>query len=700
LNEMKVLKSLLLSCLVFCLSWASLQAQTPYCKNLGFELGDFTNWTGHTWRYSVLVPSINTNQTEGIVSRRQTIMSDTSAYDANTGFALRKIPPGYMYSARLGDEIIHTDGNPRCWEQSLRYTMKIDSANALLIIKFALVLQFIIEHPEINEPRFRFTLYDSLNNILPDCSNYDVYSTNKTVKGFKTFKPAGDDVPVVWRDWTTVGADLSKYMGQTITVEFMAADCTEKYHYGYAYFVAECHPLDIKVKFCGADTVASMTAPPGFEKYKWTNNSGTTIDTVRAIEVHVPVENSLYTCSMTSATGCVVSVRTSITKYFPKADFSSLVIDCESNTVQLNNLSTKTNGTLLYNWDFGEGSTSNMENPLYTFKTTGTHKVTLILSNPPSGCRDSLTKTIESTSQPLVGIKGDSTYCYGIKTYLRAYGAEAYTWSNGSKADSIEVGSSGGTFWVLGRSGNGCISDTIYKTITAKPDWQFLSQGDTAICGTGSVKLSASGAVSYLWNNGNTSASIVTSSPGTYSVTGTNANGCKKSAIFNIAQYPLPAVDFSMSPDVLDSKHNILNCTIPPENGVHYSWTMGDGLSETGSPVQHGYNISDNISQYKVTLTATTKNNCIDSSFKFIEVVLFIPSVFSPNGDGINDVFMAGFELEIIDRNGLRMYKGKDGWDGMYNGKPADPDTYFYLIYYTDNQENISIRKGYLTLLR
>jgi hypothetical protein len=116
-------------------------------------------------------------------------MSDTTAYDENTGYALRKIPPGYLYSARLGDVIIGSDPNPRCWKQNLRYTMTIDSTNALLILKFALVLQYAINHPEIDEPRFRLTLYDNQGNILPDCSNYDVYSSNKYVKGFKTYLP-------------------------------------------------------------------------------------------------------------------------------------------------------------------------------------------------------------------------------------------------------------------------------------------------------------------------------------------------------------------------------------------------------------------------------------------------------------------------------------------------------------------------------
>jgi gliding motility-associated-like protein len=659
---------------------------------------------GYTWRNSIDEPQINTDPVPGIIYRRQTIMSDTSEYDANTGYALRKIPKGYKYCARLGDELMSGDGsgNPRarCWEQSLRYTMTIDSSNCLLILKFALVLQYAITHYEINEPRFKLTLYDSNGNILPDCSNYDVYASNKYVKGFKTYMPSGSNVPVEWRDWTTVGANLMKYIGQTITIEFMSADCREHWHYGYAYFVAGCQPLYIKVKYCATDTMARLIAPESFEKYRWTNSSGTLQDTLRILKVNVPDQKLTYTCTMTSATGCVVSLHSSIVKYIPHADFSSFMIDCHSNTVQLMNLSTTNRGSLSYDWHFDDGNTSNIKDPPYTFSTSGMHKVTLILNNPPSACIDTMTKDIESFSPPLVGITGDSTYCPGLTTYIKAYGAVDYTWSNGLKTDSVEIGAPGGTFWLLGRSSTGCVSDTIYKTIIEEPDWELIQQGDTSICGSGSVILSASGATSYSWDVGIKNDSIVVSAQGTYTVTGVNTRGCKKSATFNVTVYELPAVDFSFSPDVLDRKNNIIACTIPPQTGVNYAWIMGDGSYRSGSMFQHEYNISSTTLYYLIMVIATDKQNCTDSSFKYIDLSPFIPNVFTPDGDGINDVFMPGFELEIVDRNGMRIHKGNDGWDGRHNGQPANPDTYFYIIYYKDSKEKLHSRKGYVTLVR
>lgn len=628
-------------------------------------------------------------------------MSDTTAYDANTGYALRKVPSGYKYSARLGDEIISSDAlNSRCWEQSLRYSMTIDSSNALLILRFALVLQYIASHRQIDEPRFRLTLYDSHGNVIPDCSNYDVYATNKYVKGFKIYQPPGSSAPVMWRDWTTVGVNLMQYFGQTITIEFMSADCAETYHYGYAYFLAECHPMYITVKYCASDSVATLTAPEGFERYRWTNSSGTVLDTVQTLVLRTPQQRSTYSCTLTSATGCVVTLHSTVIKYIPKADFGSFMIDCFSNTVQLVSHSTTNAGSLAYNWIFDDGNTSNLRSPPYTFSTSGIHTTTLILNNPPSGCADTLTKGVESFSPPLVGITGDSTYCPGLSTWLKAYGAWDYTWSNRSKADSIEIRAPGGTFWLLGRSSTGCVSDTIYETVYEDPDWNFIAHGNPIICGSSNVTLSASGAVAYLWNNGIANDSIVALTHGTYTVAGENARGCKKSLIFNVTAHPLPAVNFSVSPDVIDSKHNIVHGTIPDESGTEYAWNMGDSSFESGSGIQHSYVVSNNILEYMITLIATTAYGCTDSSFKYVDVVPFVPNVFTPNGDGINDVFMEGFDLEIVDRNGSQIYKGFAGWDGRYNGQPADPDTYFYLIYYKDSKEKVHAIKGYLTLVR
>jgi hypothetical protein len=83
---MKKIKSALLYCFFSFLMPFSAHAQDVYCENLNFERGNFDNWVGYTWIYSDAVQGINTSPRAGIVSRRHAIMSDTTAYDANTGY--------------------------------------------------------------------------------------------------------------------------------------------------------------------------------------------------------------------------------------------------------------------------------------------------------------------------------------------------------------------------------------------------------------------------------------------------------------------------------------------------------------------------------------------------------------------------------------------------------------------------------------
>ena len=686
------------------LSWTTVDAQVHNCTNLSFELGNFTNWTGYNWVYSTEVPSANTSKVQVTLptARRQVIMTDTTAYDANTGNALRKIPPGYKYSARLGDAITSADlGNFRDWEQSLKYTMTIDSTNALLVMKFALVLQYASDHTALMEPRFKLTLLDEKGNTIPDCANYDVYSTNTTVKGFNSYTPAGAKDPIKWRDWTTVGANLLPYLGQTITLEFMAADCTGRFHYGYAYFVAECRPLNIVLSYCAGDSIAKLTAPVGFEKYYWKNSSGTVLDSTQILKVINPTEGAVYSCSMTSATSCTVTLQSTINRYLITNDFSSTMIDCKSNFVQFTNSSTTNRGTLAYNWDFGEGGTSTDKNPQYKFATSGMHQVTLKLANAPSSCTSTLTKTIESFSPPLVGIKGDSTYCPGESISLKAYGAFRYIWSTHSSADSVIIGSPGGKIWMLGYSSTGCVSDTIDRKVVEEPDWQFISNSDTTLCiGTSSV-LAVTGAVKYFWNTKETTNSITVKIPGTYSVTGNNARGCKKTIAVKVIEYPFPNSNFSFSPDQLDARHNTLTCKIPAQTDVQYTWDMGDGSSTGSGPTYlHTYTFSNSVLEYLVKLTAKSKYDCEISTSKTVDVVPFIPNVFSPNGDGINDIFVPALNLRVYDRYGLLLYTGTEGWNGAYNGRTVDPDTYFYIVTYTDKAQQVMTLKGAVTVVK
>jgi gliding motility-associated-like protein len=165
-------------------------------------------------------------------------------------------------------------------------------------------------------------------------------------------------------------------------------------------------------------------------------------------------------------------------------------------------------------------------------------------------------------------------------------------------------------------------------------------------------------------------------------------------------EYPFPKADFTISAPTVDSRHNQITCMVPNQNEVQYVWDMGDGSKETGPTIQHAYNVSNSLFEYAITLSATSKYDCVSSSSKTVEIIPFVPNVFSPNGDGVNDVFMPQIDLQIFDRYGKMLYNGTSGWDGIYQGRLVDPDTYFYLIHYKDRSQQLLTKKGSLTLLR
>lgn len=127
----------------------------------------------------------------------------------------------------------------------------------------------------------------------------------------------------------------------------------------------------------------------------------------------------------------------------------------------------------------------------------------------------------------------------------------------------------------------------------------------------------------------------------------------------------------------------------------------------------------ENTGRYKVRLIAVNTvgvNQCKDTAaakyINVIESLLEVPNVFTPNGDGKNDVFMVkGLSLEdfhgvILNRWGRKVYEWSDpqgGWDGRIHGKYANPGTYYYIITARGREKSNPpkyVKKGALMLIR
>lgn len=695
----------------------NLNAIEPYCTNLGFELKDFTNWRGYTW-----VDKQNgtyTNPVEGFVTNRHQIIT-TQGYDPILGGTkLKLIPDGFTASAKLGSTYLGNGG----LHQSLQYDIDVTESNALVIMHYAVLLldPFDASHEVIDEPRFKLTILDEQGNTIPDCANYDVYASNARVGGWQESpysSSGGRSYSIFWRDWTAVGINLTNYIGKKITIEFLSANCRRTGHFGYAYFTAECLPLYISVDYCTGNSYARLNAPSGFELYEWKNQKNEPIGTQQSLIVNNPSEGDTYSCSLISATGCEVSLTSTIYRYEPNAVFNNDLIDCNTlnNTIHFNINNPPTHGWLKYNWDFSDGTTSTEAEPDHLFESvSGWTPVTLTVENPPSSCKDTYTKNIEIFNPPYIKIVGDTTYCPGETVTLKGVGADHYNWKlNGqiyTNIDSITVGAPGGEVELTGFTSNNECSTTKYRTVIEEPYWPFTATPDTFFCKIGSVTLNADGAVSYLWTLANKPDSILSIKsnlsveiPGEYSVTGRNINGCEKTLRINVAEIDLPTTNFTVSPLIIDSHHNKISCSIVQESGVNYFWNFGDNddFIITGNNVTYYYQDLAAIGEKTVTLKAINAYSCENSDSLKIIVVPFFPNVFTPNNDNINDKFLRGINVKVIDRNGLIVFNGDEGWNGKFNntGNDLSPDTYFYFATYSDHNQQRVTRKGNVTLIR
>lgn len=326
---------------------------------------------------------------------RHTVCWDENATDPRTGDKLRIVPQGKKASVRLGN---WEDGNEA---EGITYTMTIDSASCILMLQYAVVLQDPNHDPD-EQPRFTIEICDENGQKIDPMCGYINFAADATREGWHTEGSGYDQV--TWKDWTTIGLNLSAYAGKTITVRLATFDCTLSAHYGYAYFALDCASATIESASCGADTHFSAEAPLGFA-YRWTTQDGTIVSTSRRLDV-TSSDSIEYTCRLTNLEeeACWFELKVLALPKFPVSDgvWSYTPVDCK-NRVTFKNKSyvqTRYGGEINNNynqnltgfkWDFGDGTESVQPTCTHDFPAAGgTYTVTLStwLAEETTDCMD------------------------------------------------------------------------------------------------------------------------------------------------------------------------------------------------------------------------------------------------------------------------------------------------------------------------
>ena len=647
-------------------SISEVRSQTG-CPNSGFEDGTFTGWTGGTGSCCPI-----TITTPGLVTGRHTITSGTGV-DPIAGVITVVAPNGGLHSARLGNSNVNSQA------EQLSYTMTVDASNALFVYKYAVVLQDP-QHPEADQPRFQIRMYDQ-NNLPIGCGIYNVTATSN-VPGFVTTFYDGEIL--LYKDWTTVGIDLTPFIGQQVTIEFLTGDCALSGHFGYAYIDYSCGPVEIVSDYCPGRDVTTLEAPPGFASYLWSTG-----DTTSSIVVGSPSTGQQISVTLTSVTGCTATLNTILTPSIVVADFS-VTDDC-MNAAQFADGSEVLAGPMLGNWywEFGDGTTSEDQDPGHVFPSPGSYQVQLIATNVV-GCPDTMVQQVTILAPPVVDLTfgipclGEPMALSDVSTLSATVAVRRWNFGDGSPTESAgnvsHVYGAVGTYDVLlfVQDANGCRDSLLVPvTVNAAP---FIDLGpDQALCPGEEVTIEANPAQAYLWNTQATNNSIVVSGNGTYWVDATDF-GCVTRDTVLVATTPLPGELGSL---VLGCLERPTTLTIPFAN-AHYQWDRGDTTQSISTGVSGDYAFTI------VDAHGCTYGDIATLVLDPLELDVVVPNVITPNGDGHNDKFKPLTEsllvwVSIVDRWGEEVFQANTLstlWDGRRNGGEVPDGTYFYDVRY------------------
>jgi gliding motility-associated-like protein len=452
----------------------------------------------------------------------------------------------------------------------------------------------------------------------------------------------------------------------------------------------------------------------------------------------------LITYRFTSSKGCFAETKGNIIVWpRPVADFTVANITCEKNAIVFTNKSVANAGTIVtWNWNFGDGSgvrsVNNGNAQSYTYSVYNTYNSSLdvVTSN---GCTSEV-KAIPVKVNPLPVVAFDmpkvclpeGKAVFPNKTDMPDGSGNllTYKWTYGDPRDptptlvkdGIHYFSALGSYNIrlVATSNNGCV-DSLTKILTdvfPQPKAGFRSV-DSVCLGKDIQYLDTSkGFVRPIefwnWDFGN-GATDTQKNPvyqhrasGTYTVSlwVKSSEGCiSDTASKQIIIHPYPKV--SAGPDlfVLDDGQKQIMATATG-SALVYKWTPPNYLSNTNilQPI-----VTMPQQDIVYTLSVTGRGACTTTDDVAITVLKLPkpPNTFTPNGDGINDLWdikyldqYPGCILEVYSTQGQLVFRSVgyvNKWDGTSNGRPLPFGTYYYVI---DPKSGRSKIAGYVTIIK
>lgn len=456
------------------------------------------------------------------------------------------------------------------------------------------------------------------------------------------------------------------------------------------------------------------------------------------------VGNHTLKYAFISNKGCSAEIeQTKSVWSLPEANYKIADVKCADQPILFQDISVANEGTInRWEWNFQDNSpidSTSGNNIVHRFAKSGVYNVQLQITTD-KGCR-SLPRSLPIKINPLPNVefelpkvclpdgkglfKDESTITDGTEdgfTYLWNFGDVNSGAQNFSmNKNPIHYYKGQGPFNVVLQvtSVNGCsaIDSAMLVDVFNRPKADFDATYETCPGNTLDFIDRSEGQgkpiAKWNWNFGDGRKASAQRPAHVYNKAGdynaslfvVNTEGCVSDTVYkSIKVYSPPVINAGPDLTVTEGRWQTINATALGDQ-LTYKWEPSLFLNND-TILNPKTNAIDNIS-YRLIVTG--KGGCITTDEVFINVLKLIqaPNTFTPNGDGINDVWeiknlvkYPNCAVEIYNPQGQLLFKSRGytkAWDGTYNGKPLPSGTYYYVI---DPKDGQTRKAGYVTILR
>ncbi len=383
-------------------------------------------------------------------------------------------------------------------------------------------------------------------------------------------------------------------------------------------------------------------------------------------------------------------------------------------------------------WNFGDGTSSTLQHPPpHVYASPGVYNASLNIVGGDGCVSDTFKNAVTVGSIPIADFNlNTSPLCSNTQavftdaTTVDVGTANYWFWNFGNNSTSNNqnpppVNYTAGNYTVafLVKTKQGCTSDTVKKIYTVNQvpviDFQQRDACKASPVSFNATTLNNINIQQWSWDFGDgsfangASVSHVYADTGTYyiSLSAKSNQGCNADTVIK------PATIYSTTANAGNDTTIFQNYPyqLQAKGGYNYTWSPSTGLSNPfiANPVT---TLMEDITY---VLTASSPVGCATTDTLHLKVVkgpeVYVPSAFTPNGDGTNDRFriitvgIAEINFKIMNRWGQVIYSSKgalDGWDGMLNGNPQPAGTYVWMIIAKALDGTIIKKQGTLVLIR